>query len=113
MRAGVARERRVPERIGGLAGLLDHGDLGVRGHLVQALAGKLAGPAEERALGGVVVGVLGDQAGRRAGGADGGVAECDLLRAGEPNLQAGLGAGEVEAADVVGLPRGRKSEYFE
>ena len=62
--AGVAGEGDIPERVGGVLGLLDDVDLGVGGELVAWFAGELSGPEEEGVLGGVVVGVLGEDVGR-------------------------------------------------
>ena len=72
--AGVAGEGDVPERVGGVLGLLDDVDLGVGGELVEG-----ASPEEEGVLGGVVVGVLGEDVGWWWGGVGGGVAELELL----------------------------------
>ena len=56
--AGVAGEGDVPKRVGGVLGLLDDVDLGVRGELVEG-----ASPPDEGVLSGVVVRVLGEEVG--------------------------------------------------
>ena len=58
--AGVAGEGDVPERVGGLGGLLDDVELRAGGELRNC-----AVHSEEGVLGGVVEGVLGDEAGGR------------------------------------------------
>ena len=57
--AGVAREGDVPEWVGCVLGLLDEVDLGVGCELVEGSC-----PADEGVLGGVVVGVFGEEVGR-------------------------------------------------
>ncbi len=72
--AGVAGKGDVPERVGGVLGLLNDVDLGVGGELAEG-----AGPEEEGVLGGVVVGVLGEDVGWGRAGVGSGVAELELL----------------------------------
>ena len=98
--AGVAGEGDVPEWVGGVLGLLDDVELGVGGELVEAGRSR----SREGVLGGVVVGVLGEEVGWGWAGVGGGVAELELLGVGETEAEGGFGAGDVEVLDVGGLP---------
>src|SRR6266851_604100 len=102
--AAVAGQGDVPEGVGGAGGLLDDRYLGAGGDMGGKGGGQFARPGEEGALGGVVEGVLGDEAGGWGGGLNGGVAELELLRGGEAEAEAGLGSGVGEVGYVGGLP---------
>src|SRR6185437_8289294 len=75
------------------------------------VSGQISAPGEDGVLRGIVEGVQGDEARRRRGRADGGVAEVEALRAAEAQAQMGLGSVVAEVADIGSLPRSRKQIF--